>query len=145
MINEFLVVVDQFMTATAELADLVLPCTTYLETDDLVAAYGHQWLGLTRQVVPPLGEARSDVDILQALAGRLGFGDDLSGDPFQWMQRLLAPLADHGVTVGELGRRPKSPQCIHGLSTGSAQGCAQSRARGRGSWVSPVWRRRSFS
>ncbi|RLB57742.1 MAG: hypothetical protein DRI90_17635 [Deltaproteobacteria bacterium] len=50
---DFLVVVDQFMTGTAELADLFLPCTTYLEMDDLVTAYGHHWLGRTQQVVPP--------------------------------------------------------------------------------------------
>jgi anaerobic selenocysteine-containing dehydrogenase len=103
---EFLVVVDQFMTASAENADLFLPCTTYLEMDDLVTAYGHHWIGLTRCVVPPLGEARSDSEILQGLARRLGFGAALEGDPLEWARRLLRPLGAHGVTVDELARRP---------------------------------------
>ena len=103
---EFLVVVDQFETATAELADLFLPCTTYLEMEDLVCAYGHHWLGLSQAVVPPQGEARPDAEILKALADRLGFGEALAGEPRSWIERLLAPLAEHGVTYEELKRRP---------------------------------------
>jgi anaerobic selenocysteine-containing dehydrogenase len=104
---EYLVVVEQFMTATAELADLVLPCTTYLETDDLVTTYGHTWLGLARSVVPPQGEARSDGAILQGLARRLGFGAALAGSPEEWMRRLLGPLAAHGVTLERLRQGPQ--------------------------------------
>ena len=55
---EFLVVVEQFMSATAGAAHLVLPCTTYLEADDLVTAYGHNWIGLTQRVVRRSGEAK---------------------------------------------------------------------------------------
>jgi anaerobic selenocysteine-containing dehydrogenase len=105
---EYRVVVEQTLTATAELADLVLPCTTYLETDDLVTSYGHTWLGLARAAVPPEGEARSDAAIFQGLAERLGFGPALAGTPEAWMRRLLAPLAPHGVTLEALqaGARP---------------------------------------
>jgi anaerobic selenocysteine-containing dehydrogenase len=102
---EYLIVVDMFMTASAENADLFLPCTTYLEMDDIITAYGHHLVGLTRRVVPPLGEARSDSEILQGLAGRLGFGSALEGEPLQWAQQLLKPLASHGLTVDELIRR----------------------------------------
>ena len=104
---EYLVVVDQFLTATAELAHLVLPCTTYLETDDLVTTYGHTWLGLAQAAVPPEGEARPDAAILQALAERLGFGPALAGTPEAWMRRLLGPLAAHGVTLETLRQGPQ--------------------------------------
>ena len=103
---EFLVVVEQFMSATAELADLVLPCTTYLEMDDIVTSYGHSWLSLCRQVVPPLKETKPDGEIMQALARRLGFGGALAGEPDAWIRRLLAPLAHEGVTLEGLLRRP---------------------------------------
>jgi len=103
---EFSVVIDQFMTATAERTDLFLPCTTYLEMDDLVAAYGHHWLGLNQQVVAPLGEARSDSAIFQALADRLGFGEHLAGTPVEWIDRFLTPLAKHGITRETLSRAP---------------------------------------
>jgi anaerobic selenocysteine-containing dehydrogenase len=99
---EFLVVVEQFMSATAELAHVVLPCTTYLEMHDLVTAYGHNWIGLTNQVVPPQGEAKTDGEIFQLLAERLGFGPALAGDPQTWVQRMLEPLASQGVTREKL-------------------------------------------
>jgi len=104
---DFLVVVEQFLTATAELADVVLPCTTYLETDELVTAYGHAWLGLAQAAVEPEGEARSDAAIFQALAERLGFGPALAGTPEEWSGRLLGPLAAHGVTVETLREGPR--------------------------------------
>jgi anaerobic selenocysteine-containing dehydrogenase len=99
---EFLVVVEQFMSATAEPAHLVLPCTTYLEMDDLVTAYGHHWIGLTNRVVPPQGETKTDGEIFQLLAERLGFGAALAGDPEIWMQKILGPLAAEGLTLERL-------------------------------------------
>jgi anaerobic selenocysteine-containing dehydrogenase len=101
---EYLVVVDMFITASAENADLFLPCTTYLEMDDIITAYGHHWIGLSRRVVPPLGEARSDVEIMQDLAERLGFGSALEGEPLQWAARLLKPLNAQGLMIDELTR-----------------------------------------
>ena len=110
---EFLVVVEQFMTATAELADLVLPCTTYLEMDDLVDAYGHNWLGLTRQVVSPQGEAKSDGEILQLLAERLGFGPVLAGGTLEWAARVLEPLERSGLTLEMLQEGPRhNPKAV---------------------------------
>lgn len=110
---EFLVVVEQFMSATAEMAHLVLPCTTYLEMKDLVTAYGHNWIGLTHSVVPPLGETKTDGEVLQLLAQRLGFGSALAGEPDQWIEKMLAPLAAEGLTLEALEekphRNPKTP------------------------------------
>jgi anaerobic selenocysteine-containing dehydrogenase len=96
------------MTATAEQADLLLPCATYLETDDLVVAYGHHWLGVTQEVVPPLGEVRTDVAILQDLASKLGFGPALAGEPRALANRILGQLAaaPHAITFERLAERP---------------------------------------
>lgn len=104
---ELLVVVEQFMTATAALADLVLPCTTCFETDDLLSAYGHDWIGLSQRVIPPRGETRSDAEILQALAERLGFGPALQGDADLWITRLLGPLASEGLDLKALRAGPR--------------------------------------
>ncbi len=46
--RELTVVVDPFLTDTAQCADLVLPTTTFLEEDDLVGAYGHHWIAQMR-------------------------------------------------------------------------------------------------
>ncbi|MGC4116384.1 MAG: molybdopterin-dependent oxidoreductase [Myxococcales bacterium] len=104
---EFVVCVEQFMTATAQEAHLVLPCTTYLEMDDLVTSYGHTWLGATQAVVPPLGEARTDGQILQGLADRLGFGDALAGTSEQLIARMLGPLERSGISLASLRERPR--------------------------------------
>jgi anaerobic selenocysteine-containing dehydrogenase len=103
---DFLVVIDHFMTATAESADLFLPCTTYLEMVDLVAAYGHHWLSLGQAVIPPLGEAKSDTTIFKRLAEKLGFGDALNGDESKWIDHLLEPLNKHGITREALIEHP---------------------------------------
>ena len=71
----FTVVHDPFMTDTAKYADMVLPAASYLETDDLYRAYGAYWMQWGRRAVEPAGEARSNVDVAQALARRMGLTD----------------------------------------------------------------------
>src|SRR5262249_58804535 len=78
--REFVVVVDSFLTDTAELAHLVLPTTTLLEADDLLGAYGHHYLGVARPVVAPPEGVMSDLSIVQALAERVGLADVMKGD-----------------------------------------------------------------
>jgi anaerobic selenocysteine-containing dehydrogenase len=68
----FTVVHDPFMTATARYADIVLPATTYLETEDLYRAYGAYYLQYAPEAVPPQGEARSNFRLAQDLALRMG-------------------------------------------------------------------------
>ena len=68
----FLCVHEQFKTATAEYADIVLPATTFLEHDDLYQGGGHLYLQVAKHIIEPIGEARSNVDVLSALAQRLG-------------------------------------------------------------------------
>jgi anaerobic selenocysteine-containing dehydrogenase len=60
---EFLVVVEFFMTPTARLADVILPATTFLETESEDKI----------KVVDPQGECWPDVKIIIELAKRLGF------------------------------------------------------------------------
>lgn len=68
----FVCVHEQFMTASAAYADVVLPATTFLEHDDLYQGGGHMYLQISKQLISPVGESRSNVDTLSALARRLG-------------------------------------------------------------------------
>ena len=68
----FVCVHEQFMTETAAMADIVLPATTFLEHDDFYIASGHTNLQVTKRVVEPVGESRSNHDVLCGLAARLG-------------------------------------------------------------------------
>ncbi len=68
----FTVVHEQFMTETALMADIVLPATTFLEHDDIYHAGGHSHVQFGRRLVEPLGECRSNHEVICALATRLG-------------------------------------------------------------------------
>ncbi len=107
--REFVVVVDSFVTDTARLATVVLPTTTLLEDDDLVGAYGHHYIGNVRPVTRPPAGVRTDYEIVQALAARLGFGDDFREPARVWKQRLLGALPLETLEAKAV-RNPAAPR-----------------------------------
>jgi anaerobic selenocysteine-containing dehydrogenase len=68
----FVAVHEQFMTETAQLADIVLPATMFMEHDDLYQAGGHSHIQIGAKLIEPPGECRSNHAVLQGLATRLG-------------------------------------------------------------------------
>lgn len=71
------VVHDQVMTDTAQLADMVLPATTFLEHYDVKRSYGHYVIGGVIPVIPPIGESRANYELFAALGRALGLRDEL--------------------------------------------------------------------
>ncbi|GAB4217512.1 MAG: molybdopterin oxidoreductase family protein [Roseiflexaceae bacterium] len=69
----FTVVHEQFMTDTAQYADIVLPATTQLEHVDLHKAYGQRNLQYNHPAIAPLGECKSNWDVMRLLAGAMGY------------------------------------------------------------------------
>ena len=67
----FTVVHEQFMTETAQLADLVLPATMFMEHDDVYSAGGHSHIQIGPKLIDPPGECRSNHEVIAALASRL--------------------------------------------------------------------------
>ena len=123
----FLVVVDAFPTDTAECATLVLPPALMLEHDDLVGSYGHRFLGLARRVVPPPPEARTDLEIAQALARRLGLGTTVAGGIDVWIDRMLTPLGlcRASLEQGAVVRPGEDPVAFAGRRFATPSGRAQ--------------------
>ncbi len=72
---EFHVVSDFFMTPTAELADIVLPAATWLEMDYVGDFWKRHGYILPRRKVVRIGECRSDHEMLNDLAHRVGQGE----------------------------------------------------------------------
>jgi anaerobic selenocysteine-containing dehydrogenase len=103
---DFLVVVDHFMTDTADLADLFLPATTFLEEDDIVVSWGHNWIGPVNKAIEPLGEARSDLRIVQDLSRRTGLEEEMKGSAMEWLERALAPMEKTGISVRQVMKGP---------------------------------------
>ena len=83
----FTVVLEHFLTDTADHADYVLPATTQLEHWDAHTAYGHTYALLNQPAIAPLGQARSNATIFRALAERLGFTDECFADSDEAMAR----------------------------------------------------------
>ena len=68
---EFIVAQDIFLTATAELADVVLPAAGWGETDGTFTS-SERRVQRVRAAVEPPGEAKSDIAILSELARAMG-------------------------------------------------------------------------
>ncbi len=116
--RELLVVVDWWLSDTAELADVVLPTTTLLEADDLLGAYGHHYLAEARPVVQPPEGVRSDLAIFRALATRMGLDAAPFGDSARDLKARLfsEELRNAGVDLDTLSdgavRNPLAPSVV---------------------------------
>jgi anaerobic selenocysteine-containing dehydrogenase len=71
----FTVVHEQFLTDTADYADILLPATTQLEQVDLHRPYGQRNLLYNNAAIAPLGECRSNWDVSRSLAAALGYDE----------------------------------------------------------------------
>lgn len=68
------IVHEPWWNPPAKHADIVLPATTTMERNDILAQeHALHWVAM-KQVVEPVGQARNDFDIMANLAQRLGFG-----------------------------------------------------------------------
>ena len=76
---EFLAVIDPFLTETAQLADVVLPASTFLEKGGLSYVYGivfgEPYAMLHHKVIEPVGESWPDWKIWCELGRRMGYGE----------------------------------------------------------------------
>ena len=68
----FLCVHEQFMTATAQCADIVLPASMFLEHDDIYYGLGHTAITVGQRVLDPYAACKSNHEVICALAQRLG-------------------------------------------------------------------------
>ncbi len=83
----FTVVLEHFMTDTADHADYVLPATTQLEHLDVHTSYGHTWVMINEPAVAPLGEAKTNTQIFRELAARMGYTEPCFADDDEALAR----------------------------------------------------------
>jgi len=103
---EMVVYSGHFMDDTADLADLVLPATTFLEENDVMASYGHNYVGPVNQAIEPVGDCRSDFEFFSELARRFEFTDKFCLPARQWLEKICAPITRHGCTMAQLKEKP---------------------------------------
>ncbi len=111
----FTVVHELFMTDTADYADIVLPATSQLEQTDLHKAYGHTYLSYNHQAVQPLGESKSNWELMTLLAQKMGFEEPwLRQDAVEVIEEVLSATAVHnkalnGITISKLQNEKAIP------------------------------------
>ncbi len=99
------IVHDPFWTATARHADIVLPATTTLERDDVGGGRNDGYVIAMPRAIEPIGEARSDYEMLSALAKRLDAYDEFTEGRTErdWVEhiyeRFRTRVAERGVEV----------------------------------------------
>jgi len=91
---EFVLVTEQFMTATARFADILLPVCTFLERNDIVAPRGGGVYAILNKAVEPLGESRSQLQICQALASKLGITDYPDQSDEEWVKQIVGKVSE---------------------------------------------------
>jgi formate dehydrogenase alpha subunit len=98
---DFLVVQDIFLTETAQLADVVLPATTFAEKDGTFSNTERR-VALVRQVIPPLGDSRPDWQIIAEISRRLGYPMDYANPEaiFEEIRQVTPSYA--GITYARL-------------------------------------------
>ncbi|MBM7439262.1 molybdopterin oxidoreductase family protein [Streptomyces sp. HB132] len=103
---DFLAVADVVLSETAALADVVLPVTQWAEESGTTTSLEGRVLLRQRAVMPPAG-VRSDLEVLNALAGLLGHGKGFPADPeevFDELRRASAggPADYAGITYARI-------------------------------------------
>jgi trimethylamine-N-oxide reductase (cytochrome c) len=101
---ETVVVADPFWTATARFADIVLPVTTTFERNDieLCGTYSQKFIVAMHKVIDPVGESRSDYDIMTGISQRLGFEDKFTENKTEmdWLSSFYAQAQERAEPLG---------------------------------------------
>lgn len=104
------VVIDQFMTDTALIADYILPCSTVFEEEDIYySSMYHHYVNYGPKIIDALGEAQSDRWIWTELAKRLGFGADFDYTVEQFLEMGIGDLRKKGFNLELLKKEGTLP------------------------------------
>jgi len=133
----FTVVLEHFMTDTADHADYVLPATTQLEHLDVHTTYGHTDVMFNEPAIAPIGQAKPNTQIFRELAASMGFTDPCFAEDDETLARQALHYDRLGTSFEALRERgwatlpvPDAPFADGGFAT--ANGRAQADVPGLG-------------
>jgi anaerobic selenocysteine-containing dehydrogenase len=108
---EFTVVVEQFMTDTASIADLILPAKDMFEQSDILGSYWSPYVLFKPKVIRSPGEVLPESEIYYHLAKRMGLkiGNDLIPEPGndnieKWLETRIRGYSK--LTLNDLKKGP---------------------------------------
>ncbi len=106
----FLVVQDIFPTPTTEIADVVLPAASFAEVDGTFTSTERR-VQLVRPAIPPVGNSKSDVEIVSLIAKAMGstiFNYPHAKDVMDEINKIVPQYA--GITWARLNATDKGLQ-----------------------------------
>lgn len=110
---DFCVVSDYVLSATADIADVVLPACTYFEKTDLLSS-NNFYLQYMPKIIDPLFESKSDLDAIRLVAGKMGVGKYFDKTPDEYLRQIMhigSPDAD--PTVQGLTWEQLTAEAVH--------------------------------
>lgn len=107
---DLVVVIDVVMSETAEMADIVLPASSFLEQSGIgdfppVAMHGLPYVMLRKKAIEPVGESWPDWNIWSELGRRMGYGEYFPWKTDEEMTEML--LEPSGITLKQLQDKPE--------------------------------------
>src|SRR5664280_869035 len=107
----FKVVVDQFMTDTASIVDIILPAKNIFEQSDIIGSYWSPYIQFKPKVIEPQADVLPESEIYYHLAKRmnLNISNELMPEPGnenieRWLGKRISGFA--GVTLAQLKLAP---------------------------------------
>jgi predicted molibdopterin-dependent oxidoreductase YjgC len=97
---DFLVVQDIFLSETAEIADVVLPGTTYAEKSGTFTATDRR-VQMVNQAIDPVGDSKSDWEIIQLVAEKM----KAPGFEFSSPEEIMVEIAELTPIYGGIGHQ----------------------------------------
>ena len=88
---DFIVTADPWWTWTTKYSDIVLPASTYWEHWDLIDR--SPWVMFNQPAIEPMGESKSDVEIMTMLAKKCGVEEYWSKSDEEWIRQFVG--TDH--------------------------------------------------
>ncbi|WP_180326656.1 molybdopterin-containing oxidoreductase family protein [Raoultibacter phocaeensis] len=105
---DYIITIDSIMTTTAHYSDLVLPTCMPWETYEYIDG------GIFEQkAIEPVGDAKSDFDIIKSVAVKMGYDDLIEGEGLDFLRSYLDTpenieagvgfdaLSENGVVIGD--------------------------------------------
>ncbi len=110
---EFIVMHEQLMTPGAKFADILLPCSTFLERNDIAQWTATWFYGYQNKVIEPLGESRGSFEICVDLAKRLdipNYADKTEEELIREMVKGCPDIADYDTFKKQGLHKPRQAE-----------------------------------
>ncbi len=93
----FLCVHETHWTGTTSFADVVLPALTFLEKEDLLVPWTHNYLRISPKLVQPKTGGRTEIEVMRAIARRIGITEAwVYEDPWPVLERAFESALEKG-------------------------------------------------